>query len=88
MQVSQSKDTSQHFATMQTPLLYSYINDHIRRNLVQFIPHFDFRQCGISGPLPGTHLYECNIPRRAVSDGAPLTILTSTCHSTEPEAET
>lgn len=29
----------------------------------------------------------CNIPQRAVSDGAPLTVVTSTCHSIEPESD-
>lgn len=28
-----------------------------------------------------------NIPQRAVSDGAPLTVVTSTCHSIEPESD-
>lgn len=33
------------------------------------------------------HLYGCNIPQRAVSDGAPLTVVTSTCQAIEPEAD-
>lgn len=33
------------------------------------------------------HLYGCSIPQRAVSDGAPLTVVTSTCQAIEPEAD-
>lgn len=33
------------------------------------------------------HLYGSNIPQRAVSEGAPLTAVTSTCQIIEPEAD-
>lgn len=33
------------------------------------------------------HLYGCNIPQRAVSDRAALTVVTSTCQPIEPEAD-
>lgn len=33
------------------------------------------------------HLYGYNIPQRAVSDRAPLTVVTSTCQVIEPEAD-
>ncbi|CAB1430277.1 unnamed protein product [Pleuronectes platessa] len=33
------------------------------------------------------HVYGCSIPQRAVSDRAPLAVLTSTCQTIEPEAD-
>lgn len=52
---------------------------------MKFMLQFDLRLL-LLGPLPGMRLYGCNIPLRAVSDRAPLTVVTSTCQPIEPEA--